>query len=77
MSVWSNNSIRLCRATLKRRERRAFDEGDFFGCELVEFVHELINLLVGGPAPAAAILQHGLFRIRRGRGQLGHHGRRF
>ena len=38
--------------------RRAFDEGDFLGCELVEFIHKFINLLVGG---GDGVLQHGLF----------------
>ena len=42
--------------------RRAFDEGDFLGCEVVEFIHEFINLLVGG---GDGVLQHGLFRLRR------------
>jgi hypothetical protein len=37
---------------------RAFDESDFFGREAIEFVHELVDLLIGG---SDRILQHGFF----------------
>src|SRR5260221_10018556 len=49
--------------------RRALDEGNFLGCEVVEFIHQLIYLPVGG---GDGVLERGLFRLRRGRAQLGH-----
>ncbi len=46
---------------------RAFDEGDFFGREFIEFINELVNLPVGG---GDGVLQRRPFLLRRRRPQL-------
>jgi hypothetical protein len=62
LAWWSSAKTRAHGVT--RPSLRAFDEGDFVLGQSVEFIHELIKLLVG---VGDGILERGLFRLGRGR----------